>query len=68
VWTPETLGKLFELGPEVFTPGSKMPLQRMADPAQRDALIAFLRLATEGQPIDVNGPAGAESSAQGEKK
>jgi len=57
-----------ELGPEVFTPGSKMPLQKMADPAQRDALIAFLKLATEGQPIDVNGPAGAESSAQGEKK
>ena len=68
VWTPETLGKLFELGPEVFTPGSKMPLQKMSDTAQRDALIAFLELATEGQPIDADGPAGAESSAQGEKK
>ena len=68
VWTPETLGKLFELGPEVFTPGSKMPLQKMTDTAQRDALIAFLKLATEGQPIDANGPPGAESSAQGEKK
>ena len=68
VWTPETLGKLFELGPEVFTPGSKMPLQKMTDTAQREALIAFLELATEGQPIDANGPPGAESSAQGEKK
>ena len=68
VWTPETLSKLFELGPEVFTPGSKMPLQKMTDTAQRDALIAFLALATESQPIDANGPAGAESSAQGEKK
>jgi len=68
VWTPETLGKLFELGPEVFTPGSKMPLQKMTDTDQRDALIAYLELATESEPIDVNGPAGAESSAQGEKK
>ena len=47
VWTPETLGKLFELGPEAYTPGSKMPLQTMTDTAQRDALIAFLKLATE---------------------
>ena len=68
VWTPETLGKLFELGPEVFTPGSKMPLQKMTDTAQREALIAFLELATEDRPIDANGPAGAESSAEGEKK
>jgi len=45
-----------------------MPLQKMADSAQRDALIAFLKLATEGQPIDANGPPGAESSAQGEKR
>jgi len=68
VWTPETLGKLFELGPEVFTPGSKMPLQKMSDTAQRDALIAYLELATANQPIDANGRTGAESSAQGEKK
>jgi len=45
-----------------------MPLQKMTDTAQRDALIAYLELATESEPIDVNGPAGAESSAQGEKK
>jgi cytochrome c len=68
VWTPETLGKLFALGPEVFTPGSKMPLQKMADPAQREALIAYLKLATAGEPIDGNGPRGPDSSAQGEKK
>jgi len=30
VWTPSA-GQLFELGPEVFTPGSKMPLQKMPD-------------------------------------
>jgi cytochrome c len=51
VWTADTIGKLFELGPEEFTPGSKMPLQKMTNPAQRDALIAYLKLATEpGQP------------------
>jgi cytochrome c len=46
VWSAETVAKLFELGPDVFTPGSKMPLQKMTDKAQRDALIAFLRVAT----------------------
>jgi cytochrome c len=67
VWTPQTLGKLFELGPEIFTPGSKMPLQKMPDAAQRDALIAYLQLATVDPPIDGNGPAGPDSGAQGEK-
>lgn len=43
VWTEETVAKLFELGPENFTPGSKMPLQKMTDKSQRDALIAYLR-------------------------
>ncbi len=47
VWTEETVSKLFELGPENFTPGSKMPLQKMTDPQQRAALIAFLKSATE---------------------
>lgn len=47
VWTEETVSKLFELGPENFTPGSKMPLQKMTDPQQRAALIAFLKVATE---------------------
>lgn len=47
VWTEETVSKLFELGPENFTPGSKMPLQKMTDPQQRAALIAFLKIATQ---------------------
>ena len=29
VWTPETVAKLFELGPSVYTPGTKMPDQRI---------------------------------------
>jgi len=68
VWTPQTLGKLFELGPEVFTPGSKMPLQKMTDAAQREALIAYLKVATQPEPIDGNGPRAPDSSAQGEKQ
>lgn len=46
VWTEETVDRLFALGPDIFTPGSKMPLQKMTDPEQRAALIAFLKEAT----------------------
>lgn len=46
VWNDDTVSKLFELGPEVFTPGSKMPLQKMTDPNQRADLIAYLRATT----------------------
>jgi cytochrome c len=72
VWTPETLSRLFELGPDVFTPGSKMPLQKMTDSAQREALIAYLKLATEGgtqtpPAIDEKGAAGPESPSKGDK-
>lgn len=72
VWTADTIGKLFELGPEVFTPGSKMPLQKMEDPAQRQALIAYLQLATAGQDdaraVDGKGPVSPELPHTGEKK
>lgn len=46
VWSPETLDKLFDLGPDHYTPGSKMPMQRIVDPADRADLIAFLSEAT----------------------
>ena len=42
VWTPDTLSDLFDKGPEAFTPGSRMPEQRIPDPADRAALAAFL--------------------------
>jgi cytochrome c len=45
VWTPETVSKLFELGPHRFTPGTKMPEQRIGDAEDRAALIRFLRSA-----------------------
>jgi cytochrome c len=47
VWTEQTVDRLFALGPHVVTPGSKMPLQRMADPSERAALIAYLRRQTQ---------------------
>jgi cytochrome c len=45
-WTAETVDKLFDLGPETFTPGSKMPMQRIARPQDRADLIAFLQRRT----------------------
>jgi cytochrome c len=46
VWTPETVAALFEHGPEAYTPGSRMPDQRVPDPADRQALVDFLARAT----------------------
>ena len=43
VWTAETISALFELGPEAYTPGSRMPEQRVNTPEDRAALIEFLR-------------------------
>jgi cytochrome c len=59
IWTEETVEKLFELGPEIYTPGSKMPLQRMTDAGQREALIAYLKEASEhgGSSSDSAAPA-----------
>src|SRR5262245_11609860 len=47
VWTPETVAKLFELGPATYTPGTKMPEQRIASPEDREALVRFLEKATK---------------------
>lgn len=42
VWSEATIDRLFSEGPEHFTPGSKMPMQRMTDPQDRRDLITFL--------------------------
>jgi cytochrome c len=47
VWTPETVAKLFELGPATFTPGTKMPEQRIPSAQDRAALVDFLARATQ---------------------
>jgi cytochrome c len=46
VWTPDTVAKLFEDGPAAYTPGTKMPDQRIGAPADRAALVSFLERAT----------------------
>ncbi|MBV8824159.1 MAG: hypothetical protein JO084_14610 [Bradyrhizobiaceae bacterium] len=47
VWSPETVAKLFELGPATFTPGTKMPEQRITSAEDRAALVQFLEKATK---------------------
>jgi cytochrome c len=46
VWTPETVAKLFEIGPMAYTPGTKMPEQRIGSAEDRTALVKFLEKAT----------------------
>lgn len=46
VWTAETVAKLFEVGPATYTPGTKMPEQRITSAADRQALVQFLEKAT----------------------
>lgn len=47
VWTLETVAKLFEVGPATYTPGTKMPEQRIGSEADRAALVEFLARATK---------------------
>ena len=41
VWTPETVAKLFEVGPMAYTPGTKMPEQKISSAEDRQALVEF---------------------------
>lgn len=45
VWTEDTVQRLFELGPAAYTPGTKMPEQKILSPEDRRALTDFLRAA-----------------------
>src|SRR4051812_28419982 len=47
VWTPETVAKLFEVGPAAYTPGTKMPEQRIGSEQDRAALVQFLERTTK---------------------
>ncbi|MBR0776583.1 c-type cytochrome [Bradyrhizobium diazoefficiens] len=42
VWTPETVARLFEVGPNAYTPGTKMPEQRIGSADDRKALTDFI--------------------------
>jgi cytochrome c len=46
VWTKETIAKLFEIGPAAYTPGTKMPEQRVGSAEDRSALADFIEKAT----------------------
>ena len=46
VWSAETIDRLFAEGPDHYTPGSKMPLQRMTSARDRADLIAYLQRIT----------------------
>ena len=47
VWSPETVSKLFEVGPASYTPGTKMPEQTIGSAEDRKALVDFLAKATK---------------------
>jgi Cytochrome c2 len=49
VWTEETIDRLFRDGPDIVTPGSKMPIQRIKRDSDRQDLIAYLKQATAPQ-------------------
>jgi cytochrome c len=46
VWTKETVAKLFEIGPNAYTPGTKMPEQTIRTEEDRQALVDWLEKAT----------------------
>ena len=47
VWNAETIAQLFDDGPDVMLPGTKMPIQRLKRIERRDDLIHFLKEATK---------------------
>ncbi|WP_439497152.1 c-type cytochrome [Bosea sp. (in: a-proteobacteria)] len=46
VWTKETVAKLFEIGPNAYTPGTKMPEQTIGAAEDRQALVDWLEKVT----------------------
>lgn len=49
IWNEATIGRLFDEGPDVVTPGTKMPIQRLKSVKRRDDLIRYLKQATAPQ-------------------
>ena len=47
IWTDETIDALFDQGPDHYIPGSKMPMQRITAPTDRQDLIDYLKTATK---------------------
>ena len=52
---PRRSPKLFEIGPQAYTPGTKMPEQRIGSEQDRAALVQFLERATQAiGPVDAS--------------
>ena len=49
VWSRKTIKALFSDGPDIITPGSKMPIQRLKNLQHLDALISYLEKVTVSQ-------------------
>ncbi|MGP1255267.1 MAG: c-type cytochrome [Kiloniellales bacterium] len=47
VWNAETISQLFDEGPDVMTPGTKMPIQRIPNAEDRAALMRYLEAVTQ---------------------
>lgn len=50
IWNEQTIARLFDEGPDVMMPGTKMPIQRLKSITRRDDLIRYLRTATAPKP------------------
>ena len=47
IWDEATINRLFAEGPDIVTPGTKMPVQRMKNPKDLTDLVTFLKMATK---------------------
>jgi len=49
IWTEETVDRLFDLGPDHYLPGTKMPMQRITGAQDRRDLVEFLKNRTNDE-------------------
>lgn len=49
IWDDDTIDALFDLGPDHYIPGSKMPMQRITAAEDRQDLINYLRDVTQAE-------------------
>ena len=49
IWSDDTIDALFDIGPDHYIPGSKMPMQRIRAPEDRQDLVDYLRVATRAK-------------------
>ncbi|PRY23075.1 cytochrome c [Aliiruegeria haliotis] len=52
IWSADTVDALFDLGPDVYIEGSKMPMQRITGEEDRSDLVEYLQEATRPMTED----------------